>query len=337
MCPKISVIVPVYNTGEILRNTIESILQQTFTDFELILIDDGSTDISKRICDEYKEKDNRIVVIHQANSGICTARNIGISLAKGEYITFCDHDDLYVPTKLQRQYEIAIETKADIVNVGYMTKFDDGKTIETSLNLRCESKEAIRKKFFDLTYQSMSTIWVKLYKVSTLRPYLIFDIKYTRGHEDVNFNLSLLPIINSFVSSEEILYTHVVRKELSTSASIHVEVIQGMVDEIEAYCKALYYYDVNIVKNKDKYIMKISALLRTVSVYMGKCRVNKNQFIKTISSIKYPRTNIRLKEILFDKKIALKDKFVVYLIEHHWYNLLYFSIVCFVKYFTKGL
>lgn len=332
MTPKISVIVPVYNTGEILRNTIDSILQQTFRNFELILVDDGSTDVSKKICDEYKKKDSRIIVVHQTNRGICAARNIGIGMAKGEYITFCDHDDLYAPNKLQRQYEIAFETGADVVNVGYITKCDNGKIKENSIELRCNSKKDIRENFFDLTYCSMSTIWVKLYKMSTLKPYLKFDTKYVRGHEDVNFNLLLLPIMNSFVSSREILYTHIVRKELSTSANSHIEVIQGMKDEIKNYCNALYHYDINIVENHDSFVLKISALLRSLSVYMGKCKINRKQFIETLFSVKYPKCNISMKDVLFSNKVSFKDKLVCYLVENQLYAFLYFMVIVFLKY-----
>ena len=93
MNPKISVIVPAYNTEKYLRRCIDSILAQTFTDFELLLIDDGSTDQSGEICDEYADKDVRIKVFHKANGGVSSARNVGLDNALGEYICFCDADD----------------------------------------------------------------------------------------------------------------------------------------------------------------------------------------------------------------------------------------------------
>lgn len=91
--PKISIIVPVYNVEKYLRKCIDSILNQTFKDFELILIDDGSTDESGKICDEYNLKDNRIKVIHKENGGLSSARNAGLDIAQGEYIGFVDSDD----------------------------------------------------------------------------------------------------------------------------------------------------------------------------------------------------------------------------------------------------
>ena len=91
--PLLSIIVPVYNVEEYLPRCIDSILSQTFTDFELILVDDGSQDRSGEICDEYTQKDKRVVVIHQSNSGVSAARNRGLNVACGEYVTFIDSDD----------------------------------------------------------------------------------------------------------------------------------------------------------------------------------------------------------------------------------------------------
>ena len=93
MKPKISVIVPVYNTEKYLQRCIDSILLQSFTDFELLLIDDGSTDSSGTICDKYAEQDSRIRVFHKANGGASSARNIGLDNAIGEWVCFVDSDD----------------------------------------------------------------------------------------------------------------------------------------------------------------------------------------------------------------------------------------------------
>ena len=103
--PKISVIVPVYNTEKYLRQCIDSILAQTFTDFELLLINDGSTDGSGAICDEYAQKDSRVRVFHQENGGVSSARNVGLDNARGEWITFCDSDDTIDESFLETMIE----------------------------------------------------------------------------------------------------------------------------------------------------------------------------------------------------------------------------------------
>lgn len=116
--PKISCIVPVYNVEKYLRRCVDSILNQTFTDFELILVDDGSLDNSPAICDEYAVKDSRIKVIHKVNGGVSSARNVGLDVAKGEWICFVDSDDLIEADYMQKMYEAAINNNSDFIMCG---------------------------------------------------------------------------------------------------------------------------------------------------------------------------------------------------------------------------
>ena len=95
--PLVSIIVPVYNVENYLKRCVDSILAQTFIDYELILVDDGSYDSSDKICDEYAAKFDKIYVIHQKNGGPSAARNAGMSIARGEYFLFCDSDDYVSP------------------------------------------------------------------------------------------------------------------------------------------------------------------------------------------------------------------------------------------------
>ena len=97
MNPKLSIIVPVYNVEQYLDKCIKSILNQTFKDFELILVDDGSIDNSGEICDEYAKKDSRVKVIHKKNGGLAAARNTGLIIARGDYVGFVDSDDWIEP------------------------------------------------------------------------------------------------------------------------------------------------------------------------------------------------------------------------------------------------
>ena len=100
--PKISVIVPVYNTEKYLHRCVDSILAQTFTDFELLLVNDGSPDKSGEICDEYAQKDTRVRVFHKENGGVSSARNLGLENAQGKWITYVDGDDWIEPTMYGR-------------------------------------------------------------------------------------------------------------------------------------------------------------------------------------------------------------------------------------------
>ncbi len=115
---KISVIVPVYNTEQYIWDCVKSVLKQTFTKFELILIDDGSQDNSRKICEKVSEKDKRIRLLHQEHRGVSAARNAGINMARGEYLFFLDSDDMIHPQLLEAQYKLLKKTQAAIATVG---------------------------------------------------------------------------------------------------------------------------------------------------------------------------------------------------------------------------
>ena len=116
--PLISIIVPCYNVEKYLPKCVESIINQTYRNLEIILVDDGSPDNCGQMCDEYARKDSRVVVIHQKNGGICNARNTALKLAKGEYIGFCDHDNEFLPGAFETVYNIAREKMRILLNSG---------------------------------------------------------------------------------------------------------------------------------------------------------------------------------------------------------------------------
>lgn len=125
--PELSIIVPVYKVEKYLPRCIDSILAQTFGDFELILIDDGSPDGCGRICDEYAQKDKRIVVIHQKNMGVSAARNAGLDIARGRYIGFVDSDDWIEPQMYEVMVDAIRENGADMAVCGVRYADEDGK------------------------------------------------------------------------------------------------------------------------------------------------------------------------------------------------------------------
>ena len=123
---KISVIIPVYNVEQYLRECLESVINQTLSELEIICINDGSTDSSLDILREYEQKDNRIIVINKDNEGQAAARNIGISMAKGEYIGFLDSDDYIDSNFYEKLYNAAKKYKADIACTN-LYRFSDSK------------------------------------------------------------------------------------------------------------------------------------------------------------------------------------------------------------------
>lgn len=124
---KLSVIVPVFNTDKYLKKCLDSILAQTFSDFELILIDDGSTDLSGQICDDYSEKDSRIIVIHKDNTGVADSRNLGLKKATGELVTFVDSDDYCDYTMFEHAMESLKRNDCDLLISGYVAVDENDK------------------------------------------------------------------------------------------------------------------------------------------------------------------------------------------------------------------
>lgn len=146
-----SVVVPIYKVEKYLARCIDSVLSQTFDDFELLLVDDGSPDNCPEICDEYAKKDNRITVIHKENGGLVSARQAGIKAAKGEYIFNLDADDAVENNALESAYEIIKSTDADIVSFSHKYYYSDGRIGETVLDILAEGlyeKKDIEEKIF---------------------------------------------------------------------------------------------------------------------------------------------------------------------------------------------
>ena len=148
---EISIIVLVYNVEQYLENCIESILNQTFKDFELILVDDGSTDNSGKICDIYEKKDTRIKVIHKNNGGLSSARNTGLDIACGKYIGFVDSDDSIHPKMYEVLYNLIKNHKSDISCCNYKRTYDISCKEHEELNLNevieMSNIEAIEKLY----------------------------------------------------------------------------------------------------------------------------------------------------------------------------------------------
>ena len=227
MDPKISVVVPVYNTGEVLRDTLDSILSQTFEDFELILVDDGSKDDSGRVCDEYALKDNRVVVYHKQNGGICDARNYGLSKCSGKYVAFCDHDDLFKPNLLAKAYETAENTNADVTKFLYREISNSKTTQLTKLSSDVTVIDSLCNSLYELNSLGyFVTIWSFFYKKDWLISTNIkFDVSQKHGGEDFDFNVRIVPYIKKLAIIPEVLYLHFIRENLSTSAKMYDDVM----------------------------------------------------------------------------------------------------------------
>lgn len=245
----VSVIVPVYNAGGFLERTISSIQKQTHRELEIILVDDGSTDGSGELCDRLAEKDSRIVVVHQRNSGIAAAQNAGLERAQGEFITFCDNDDLMAPRLVQRLLSALIDNAADMSccrwrNPGASTAevemhahADDppGPTLiidDPAQAYQCVFSLAHRRLAgAELRYFSEAN-WGKLYRASLWR-----SVRFPEGRyaQDVAVSLDLYLQMRRVASLADALYYWIQRPQ---SVSHRTKQTQYFRDIVRAHGRA---------------------------------------------------------------------------------------------------
>lgn len=186
----VSIVVPIYNAKKYLNCCINTILQQTYENFELMLVDDGSTDGSLEICNNYERDDKRVKVIHKVNGGVSSARNAGIESATGDYILFIDSDDYIEENYIQTLVENCSDD-CDLVVCGFTYDFGSKKTENKVEEVNCLTIEEYKKKFNSLYAKSLTNSpFGKLYKSELVKD-IAFDISVPLG-EDLIFNLDYL-------------------------------------------------------------------------------------------------------------------------------------------------
>ena len=231
MKPKVSIIIPVYNSEKYIARCIESVLNQTFDDYEIILINDGSKDKSKEILDEYKEKyPEKINVIHQENKGVAKTRNYGIRIANGEFIAFIDNDDFIDKDYLETFIKSTKEGEYDAIIAGYRRPNQDGKIVR-KLQLKDEQ----------WCKMMILAPWAKIYKKDYLLKNNIEFLSNNIG-EDIYFNLQALLLSDKIKVIDYIGYNWFFNTESVTNT------IQKNITNLQVYELLNNCY--NVVKEK---------------------------------------------------------------------------------------
>jgi glycosyltransferase involved in cell wall biosynthesis len=219
--PLISIIVPIYNVEAFLPKCLDSILAQSFSDFEAILVDDGSTDRSGNICDMYAKKDCRLVVLHKRNGGQSSARNAALDIAKGEYIGFVDSDDYISSDMYHFLYKTIIEYDADLSICSFLKVSADGKPEQkkvSAIKKLMYKEEAIRnllgRRYID------NYIWDKLYKKK-----LFNDIRFPENQlfEDIAIMYRIFDKCGKVIFINEPKYFYVQRQGSSVNCSFNAK------------------------------------------------------------------------------------------------------------------
>lgn len=222
--PEVSIIIPVYKTALYLPKCIESVLKQTFKDFEIILVDDGSPDQSSEICDMYAKKDSRIVVIHKRNEGVSVARNTGIEIARGKYYLFIDSDDWIETNMLDKMLSVIKEQNADLVICG--TKYYDANYSFVGTGLTAEgiyNSSQLQMDLFAMPSKLGGCIWNKLYSRKCIKD-IRYNPKLSNG-EDRDFLLRYYDNCEKAVKIADTLY-NVYLSHNSASRTISTQVIK---------------------------------------------------------------------------------------------------------------
>ncbi|HWK24487.1 MAG TPA: glycosyltransferase [Ureibacillus sp.] len=219
IAPLISVIIPIYNVEKYLNRCIDSVINQTYENLEIILINDGSPDLCGKICDEYSKTDQRIKVIHKENGGVSSARNVGLKAAKGDYIAFVDPDDYVTRNMFEKLNHYREESQADIVSCCALVENDEGVIKNSFFKITNDSivvdkQRAIIQLVWNNylaesdRYIDIGVPWGKLYRKSMLTDNNIEFKESLRRQQDNIFNLYAFHNANKIVYIDDPLYNY---------------------------------------------------------------------------------------------------------------------------------
>lgn len=210
---KVTVIVPVYNAMEYIDRCLDSVVNQTYSKLQIILVDDGSTDDSGQLCDTWAQKDNRIQVIHKENAGAGMARNTGLEYVTGDYVLFVDSDDYIAPDTVRKCVDSIIEHGSDTVVFGYNFASDKGDIVPENINAGklCYDKDGVQSEllpsFFTLSKGFEVSVWGKLFSAEIIRDNALrFLSEREMYSEDALFLLRYFPKCKCASIVDENLY-----------------------------------------------------------------------------------------------------------------------------------
>ena len=306
--PLVTVIVPVYKVEPYLRRCLDSIVNQTYRNLEIILIDDGSPDNCGVICDEYAEIDKRIKVIHKKNGGLSSARNVGLDVFKGEYVSFVDSDDVVSLDMIEYLYDLLSDNNAEISVCLHEIVRDNHRWIsfKNVNNQTVTPKECIKKLLYNDGVDTSA--WAKLYKAS-----LFNNVRYPQGKlfEDIATTYKLFFNANRIALGNEAKYSYILRNSSIVGSSFNEKKLDllEMTDEMGRNV-------LNVYPDLSKAVLRRRVYARfSILNQLARCvdrKKEKNCIIKFI------KDNTR--EILLNNEVCLKDKVASILLNVN-YNL----------------
>lgn len=307
---KVSIIIPVYNVEKYLEKCIKSVLQQSYHNLEIILINDGSTDNCLEICKKYTEIDNRIILVEQKNAGLSAARNAGINICTGDYIFFLDSDDYLRPTTIKELISECKKRDADIVGCGYLP-FSENEELQQEITYK-EEVEEYNSVFY---FQKMSNhAWGKLYKSSLFKENKIC-YPLGRNYEDVATTFKLIWYADKIVYIPKILYLYLKRdgsisrelseKNIDDFLLAYLEMNEFYKEKCQIETPEIAYYQLTILFTI--YSRLISSNVITNNKKKEKSRLIQSEFryhSKAVNLWKYLLKPYTIKLLLYKFKLA---------------------------------
>lgn len=258
---KISIIIPVYNIHEYIDDMVKSVTYQTYNNIEIILIDDGSSDGSGKICDAWARKDKRVVCVHQKNAGVSAARNKGFAVSTGAYILFADGDDTLAPDMCEKMMKCLKQKDADLSYCGFLNIFDDQTEIMIPKQEVLSDREILYALVADGYF--FGAVWNKLFKRETLLDkdgnFITFN-SGIRVSEDALWLSKVLKNVRKAVSVPEALYFWRRRANSATRGGVGIRTDKAYLTTLDAYREMTMEMD-------DQYIKR--AMCKR---YLGTCR-----------------------------------------------------------------
>ncbi|MFT8556149.1 glycosyltransferase [Liquorilactobacillus hordei] len=305
---KISVVVPIYNKEKFLSRCIHSILRQTYVNLELILVDDGSTDGSFKICRKIEKEDSRVKCISKANEGVAKARNYGLKFVTGKYIMFVDADDYVKDTMLSSMKK---ESNNDLVVCNYQTKKEEKTYNNKLVNKKFHNFEEIKNGIFKKNiFPFMVVPWLKLFKMDIINKNNITFDNITIG-EDACFVLEYLRYCKSLKMIDDVLYVNVVTENSISRKKIKFlwKYNQYMIDKITD----LY----NVRKGDGIWRFLI---VRGFNIELGNTSKSLKDFLSTCQRIK--KTD-EFRSIHWKTIDDFKDKMIIFMLKKNFYIILW--------------
>lgn len=302
----VTLIVPVYNTEIYIDKCVESLINQTYKNLEIILVDDGSSDNCPQLCDNWAADDSRIKVIHKANGGVSTARNAALNIANGDYITFVDSDDFLEPDSVGTLLDLLIQNDADISVGNFFFDYIDGReTVKLkSKSMVIDKKNILKDYLLDLNIRT--EVCNKLYKAS-----LFNNTRFSEGvsyAEDFEINYKLLKQADRVAMTDKCLY-HYVQESGNSSTTEYITVSRA-----ESYKIAQ-----KIVEDQEldrelyecalwRYIVRLYALMTRI------CKYNDKSFSDKYFDV-YRQEIVKYKKYIYKGNYTQKQKAATFLLD----------------------